>query len=495
LAAPYLFSNRVVGRNTHELGLYLGAVPLVLIVWLIMRWGELRGLRSLASAAGLFSVFVLVLAFGEYGPLQQVQSHLPLVKCFRIPARYVVVFELAASVLAALGFLLLVRANRDERRRRHAAQAFTAEGAAKQYMPLVSLGNCLPLWILAAVSLATAALGVALCDESRIASIYLVLVGPVLFVAAAVLTYWSARGSSVALVGVILLAAVDLGAYGLSYSVYPYCPKMEDYLSRIPTPPESDNNRVLGSIYRYDRPGLRTGDQIVLRGWSRADGYAGLEPLQSLDYAMLPALRVAGVGWVRHGPTTKDICGLTPADDTWSRTLKPLPRVRLVNRVVASNDPGKDIANIDIDKEALSGVALALMPGEPGTASLVEDDPGRLRVRTESQTAQLLVVAESYHPGWKAAVGGAPAQVYRVNGDFMGCLVGPGTQSVDFQFQPASLRTGRLVSYLGLGFLPFCLIGVLRPAARGGRTTRGARERGRPDPGSCDIFKPEETRR
>ena len=286
---------------------------------------------------------------------------------------------------------------------------------------------------------------------------------------------------------------MDLGAYGLSYSVYPYCPTVEDYLSKIPTPPGSDNSRVLGSIYHYDRPALRTGDQIVLRGWNRADGYAGLEPRQSLDYEMLPALRVAGVGWVRQGPTTKNIGGLIAANETWSRAPNPLPRVRLVNRVVASNDPGADIAKIDIDKEALGEVALALAPTAPGNASLVEDNPGRLRVQTESPTAQLLVVAESYHPGWKAAVDGAPAQVYRVNGDFMGCLVGPGMQLVDFQFRPASLHVGRLVSYLGLGFLPFCLIGILRPAAGvERRAIERARQRGRPSPGSCDVFKPEE---
>ena len=33
LVAPYMFVNRVVGDNTHEFGLYLGAVPLLLAVW------------------------------------------------------------------------------------------------------------------------------------------------------------------------------------------------------------------------------------------------------------------------------------------------------------------------------------------------------------------------------------------------------------------------------------------------------------------------------
>ncbi len=34
---PYLFTTRVVGRNTHELGCYLGAVPVALLVWQLTR--------------------------------------------------------------------------------------------------------------------------------------------------------------------------------------------------------------------------------------------------------------------------------------------------------------------------------------------------------------------------------------------------------------------------------------------------------------------------
>jgi hypothetical protein len=459
LAAPYLFVNRVVGLNTHELGLYLGAVPLMLIVWLIIRGRDLGNLRSLAAAAGLFGALALLLAFGEYGRIYQLLAYLPPLQYFRFPARYLVIFQLAAAVLAALGFLLLVRINRDERRRKHAARAFPDV----EYAPLMSWRHCLPLWILATIS-AAAALGIALGNQPYIAPLPLVLVGPALFITAVFLIYWAARGSFAALVGLILLTAIDLGAYGLSYSVYPYCPKMDDYIAKIGTPPQPGNGRMLASLYGYDEPGLRTGDQIVLRGWSRADGYAGLEPQRSLDYKIIPALRVAGVRWVRRGPTTNDIRGLIPGDDNWSEVPDPLARVRLVNRIIASSDPAADIARIDVDSEALSDVSLVLPPAGPGSASLIEDLPGRLSVRTNAPSPQLLVVAESYHPGWKATVNGSPAQVFRINGDFMGCLVGPGTQLIMLQFQPASLHTGRLISYLGLGFLPFCFLGIwLKP--------------------------------
>ncbi len=461
LAAPYLFVNRVAGGNTHELGLYLGAVPLMLIVWLIIRGRDLGFLRSLATAAGLFGAMALLLAFGEYGRIYQLLAYLPPLHYFRFPARYSVIFQLAAAVLAALGFLLLVRINREERRRKHAARAFLDV----EYAPLLSWHDFLPIWILAAISAAAAVLGVIFRDQPYIAPIPFVVAGPALFISAALLIYWAARGSYAALVGLILLAAIDLGAYGLSYSVYPYCPKLDDYIAKVPTPPQPGNGRILTSLYAYDEPGLRTGDQIVLCGWSRADGYAGLEPRRLLDYKLLPALRVAGVRWVCRGPTTNDIQGFIPRDDNWSEVPDPLARVRLVDRVITSNDPAADIAQIDVDSEALCDVSLALPPpAELGSASLIEDLPGRLSIRTSAPAPQLLVVAESYHPGWKATVNGSPAQIFRINGDFMGCLVGPGTQLVMLQFQPASLRTGRLISYLGLGFLPFCFLGIwLKP--------------------------------
>ena len=51
LVAPYLFAGRVVGDNTHEFGLYVGAVPLVLAVWVLARRRELGRLAPLAWAA------------------------------------------------------------------------------------------------------------------------------------------------------------------------------------------------------------------------------------------------------------------------------------------------------------------------------------------------------------------------------------------------------------------------------------------------------------
>src|SRR5208282_5531964 len=96
-------------------------------------------------------------------------------------------------------------------------------------------------------------------------------------------------------------------------------------------------------------------------------------------------------------------------------------------------------------------------PGKPGTAKLVQNRPGQMFVKVCCSSPQLLVIAESYHPGWQCTIDGARQRVYRVNGDFLGCVVEPGNSEIRLEFHPDSLFRGRLVTLAGLGLIGFCL--------------------------------------
>jgi uncharacterized membrane protein YfhO len=85
-----------------------------------------------------------------------------------------------------------------------------------------------------------------------------------------------------------------------------------------------------------------------------------------------------------------------------------------------------------------------------GQAVLVDDHPGRLVVDVAIPGRQLLVVAESHDPGWQAAVDRDVADIVRVNGDFLGCVVAPGQHTVAFTFAPRCLLWGRTLSLAGL---------------------------------------------
>jgi hypothetical protein len=462
LVAPYLFVDRVIGDNTHEFGLYLGAVPLLLIVWAVARRREVGPLGPPTRIVLGFGLFMLLLSFGYYGLIYHVIAWLPLLRTFRCPCRYLMLFQLAMAGLAAIGFLLLVREH-DQARRERAQDRFYAE--RRSWLALWR--DFEPLWCVVGLSVAVAVAGIKLRHESYIASPAAILVGPLLLAAAATLMVLAARGHSAALKALILLAAFDLGCYGLTYSVYPKNAVMEDYVASAHTPPGKPDGRVLGSLLRFDQPGLRTSDLMMLAGWRRADGYVGLEPRRRLDYCLLPALRVAGVRWVQRNASTAEIAGLKPHGDLWLEVPHPLPRVRLVTQTRTGSDPGCDIARISPDTTAICEFPLTLPASKPGTAVLAAERPGRLVIDVDCPAMQLLVVAESYHSGWHAAVDGNPDEIFRTNGDFMGCVVGTGRHRVILNFEPSSLQRGWLASCLGLCLMPFCLIGVLaRPKVR-----------------------------
>ena len=108
----------------------------------------------------------------------------------------------------------------------------------------------------------------------------------------------------------------------------------------------------------------------------------------------------------------------------WSQVPDPLPPARLVTRVVRSDNPAADLAHIDLRREALCEyMAWPLPPGTPGTAQFTLRSGGRLSVNVSCSSPQLLVIAESYHPGWRCTIGNCPVPIYRVNGDFLGCIV------------------------------------------------------------------------
>jgi hypothetical protein len=454
LIAPYLFVHRVFGQNTHELTVYLGAVPLMLVVWV---WIDRRNLgcwRKPAMAAAVLAFFGLLLAFGAYGQLYRLQRWLPLVGNFRFPCRYTLLFTLAMAVLAAIGLVLLrSRQARGER---------------------IALGRTVPLWSLAGLSLLSAVLGLSIRDRSYFAAPAWILVGPILICCAALLVTLAARGWRSAMAAMVLLTAVDLGYYGLSDGAYAQAQPLRQFLAGVARrqfladvacPPTPLDGRVLLDLVPYDESLPRAGDEITMLGYSRAGGYAGLAPAKRLDYHQVAALRVAGVAWVQRNASTAGIMGLErqSSQSPWLAVPGPLARVRLVAQARASRDPAHDITVISPETSALVESPLALPPGPPGYATLVNDRPGRLEVHVDCCDWRLLVISESYHPGWQATIDGRPERLLRVNGDFLGCLVPGGRHEVRLAFRPASLRWGLFLS--GAGFLlTLILVAVPRRA-------------------------------
>jgi hypothetical protein len=166
---------------------------------------------------------------------------------------------------------------------------------------------------------------------------------------------------------------------------------------------------------------------------------------------------VAGVERVLRTKATESLPGLTPLDDRWLAIPRPLPYARIVERLVESREPARELSTISVETTALvdrppqSPFADALCDFEPRIL-MVDQRPGRLTVIGEcaSSRGSLLVLAERFHPGWRATVNGLPVEVVRTNGEFLGCPTAPLHFVAQFEFLPDSLRYGQWLTAAGL---------------------------------------------
>jgi uncharacterized membrane protein YfhO len=62
----------------------------------------------------------------------------------------------------------------------------------------------------------------------------------------------------------------------------------------------------------------------------------------------------------------------------------------------------------------------------------------------------LLVLLDSWYPGWKARVDGQERPIYQVDGLFRGVEVADGERRLEITYEPWPFRVGAAVSLLGL---------------------------------------------
>ena len=425
LLEPYLFWGRVV-RWTEaapagdEFGAYGGAVTLVLTAWWLgARWSADRlrgGLDRLGVAALVLGGLGLWLATGARGGLYLLQTWLPIVGGFRVPARFILFTDLALAVTAAIALHHLLRQPR--------------EGAR---------GGLGAAWGIALASAVTALL---LATGGTGAGPWPMVIGPLLFTIAAALVTLARYHAPAAAVALVLLAGADEALYGLAgvTAWHDFVTREEALrLAATPGPMQPGDGRLAHGGF----PNLYT-----LAGYRVLDGYTALPPRRLLDYARPEALRVAQVSYVnrRFREATKVPTGETLGDGWWIATPAPLPRARLVTAARVSRSPAADLAAIDVATTALTDRPVALGGGPPGQVRIVEDSAGEIRLRLAAAGTELLVLSESFHEGWRATVDGREVEVERVNGDFLGCVVRQGDREVIFTFRPRHLVAGGYAS-------------------------------------------------
>jgi Bacterial membrane protein YfhO len=501
--------------------LYAGALPLMLAAAAIVLrptaqrlWVALFGAVSLAVVLGI-------------PPFLQIVTRLPIFSSGH-NNRLVVFYVLALALLAGWGLDDLTARAGPLRRRR----VVLAIGAGLLLVPLAwaalkgDIGELLPGRALEVAWGFATPPGPVLLDPSapdviRLASLILWVT-----TAAAALVLLALRLQRRLAVGAficlaVVLVAVDLFRAGMGYNpaidtrfaTQPATPAIE-YLraqrpARFVTATAEVSQNVIPfrhDLYEargYDLPVVERFDRIWRREVepeypSQVSPFPLAIPLTLLEVRprALRTLRLLGVTDLMQprGEEPLRLDGLELAyegrDARVYRVQGALPRafVAGAQHVVGDGEaaldaftrPGFDGRSVAVTEERLPGVpatdAAGREAGPAGTARIESYEAERVVLRASADRQGILVLGDTWFPGWKATVDGRSAPVERVDYVFRGVRVGPGTHTVEFRYEPLSWRIGWVVSLVSLVALAAAVAVGLRRRHGRRRTPTRARQ-------------------
>jgi hypothetical protein len=173
----------------------------------------------------------------------------------------------------------------------------------------------------------------------------------------------------------------------------------------------------------------------------------------SIPSATSPAYRMLGVKYI---VVPKDVPpggeGIWPVfvdDPTVDIHLNTsaLPRVWLIYRTEVVGSYGEALQRVLDDRFRPEEVAIVqdgpyLNGRGNGRIEVGYYGPNRIVVYVETSAPALLVLSDTFYPGWRAAVDGNSVPIYQTNVAFRGILVPAGTHWVEMWFWPQRLWVG-----------------------------------------------------
>jgi Bacterial membrane protein YfhO len=134
------------------------------------------------------------------------------------------------------------------------------------------------------------------------------------------------------------------------------------------------------------------------------------------------------------------------------------PRAWAVHKLVriTSDDQANWYITERLDDLHSEAVMFDPIPAPPActapadSVELKEDRGSRVSLSVRLSCPAMIVVSDTYFPGWRAYVDGAPAPIYQVNGAMRGILAPAGVHSVTMRYRPMVVYEGAALTFLGI---------------------------------------------
>jgi hypothetical protein len=495
------------------LSIYIGALPLVLVVIAILR---ARRKALFFAGVGTLGFF---LSLGRYLPYARLFSRLPLINSLRYPAKafYLTIFSLA--LLAGIGLEILLFRKREEEKR--------------------ILNICLLILGIIVIVLA------AIYLIGKIKPGLLESTIRLIYIPAQSAPFFSKLASKMAMKGFLRALIVAAAAFGIillsehkrfpplltftlatslvvvdlfsaNCSINPtISPGFFSYKPRAVLMIEREHDKEPFRIFRDKRPknlGLALPSPSLEWGfiWERDVLRPVTGIIHHLSYAFdtnidksnlkeyislvdffnsltkkerLKLLSLTNVRYILSFDQL-DLPGLRLVDEFYPRSnisLKiyannfVLPRAYLVGKVLPAQSREEELSLL-LSPEVAGGEAAVVSAeenipsfrdnGGEGNVKIISYSPGKIVLKTSSPGEELLVLTETCYPGWQVSVDGKRWQVKRVNYLFHGVFLPPGDHDVTFRYRPKSLYYGAIISLISLGFILIAFTRVKRKEKR-----------------------------
>jgi len=470
---PYLFQSKLVTLDYHHAGWwggYLGAATLLLAPLGVTRFSPLR----LGPLFGTLCAIALAKAYSVPGI--NLLGALPLLQQLRFSIH---LSPTIAFLAAALIGLALDRIGKGRGTARQAAWIALALLAIAMGFILYHLQTLTPTQavpaVLAAVSL-------------------LLLIPALLFLAER--NWLASRHAVIALIALVVaeLLIYQPGDHPLRYDPFVEAP----YIRWLKTQPERERVfGINGALYPNTATAFQVDDLGVLDGLcvGRFARFVRtlIDPSQFGEGAKLTALRIRlpdhtspfldllNLRYLivpQAGPVTRIPQGIElvyDADVKIFRRTRAMPRAYTVTQWTAVPTEREALAALQAGFDFRSSVLLEVtgqglgqpegsapkMPAVPAT--IVEYTPNRVLISATTERPAVLVLADTYYPGWEARLDGQPVSILPANALLRGVLLeAPGRHLVEFQFRPRSVLLGGIISLCSLA-----IVGVIGWRLRG----------------------------
>jgi hypothetical protein len=422
----------VAGVEHGAFNAFIGiAASALAILGAILWWREryVRWLATLALCGILFALGGNSVFHGMFYALA------PLVEKARVPAAATVLFAVGVAVLAAFG-LDAVR-TRDVDTNVDAARL-----EARATGILAGVGA-----VLAFGSLAFYTVGI---STDR-----LVITSLCAFLAAGLLVArFSARGVGVAAIALVLFELGNVTDYNLATAdraTHPYLYKLAEHSDLAAF--------VRGARIVYDSTAIpyNIGDWY---GIEALNAYAASVPASLWQHEVFSA-RVQDIMGVRY------YLGLTPQRTDLREVfqgrsgvkvfenVKAFPRAWAVHRAVEVSDSKHARAMLADPQFDAAHATFLIGQNPPKLASCVDDEvwiaryePNHVAIKAAMNCRGMVVLTDSWFPGWRATVDGRAAVIEQAYGAFRGVVVEAGEHTIEMRYRPWSVFIGAAMTML-----------------------------------------------